>query len=53
MADFVKDHLIGELKNLPSFKAKDYEAAMKDIYLKIDEILRSPFGKTKLMSYKK
>jgi serine/threonine protein phosphatase PrpC len=26
---------------------------MKDIYLKIDEMLKTPYGKTKLQSYKK
>lgn len=45
MAEFVRDHLIDELKKLQSYKSKNYEEALKDIYLKIDEMLRSPAGK--------
>lgn len=39
VADFVKDHLIDELKKIPSFKSGDYEQALKDIYLRIDEMI--------------
>lgn len=53
MADFVKEHLVSELKNLQSFKQGDYEQALKDIYLKIDEMLRTTYGKSKLKSYQK
>jgi len=49
----VKEHLIDELKKLASFKSKDYEQALKDIYIKMDEMLRTAYGKTKLQSYKK
>lgn len=48
VADFVKEHLVQELKNLASFKAKNYEQALKDIYDKMDELLRTPYGQTKL-----
>ena len=41
MADFVKEHLVDELKKLQSFKNKDYDQALKDIYLKIDEMLKT------------
>lgn len=53
VADFVKEHLVEELKKLPSFKAGDYETCLKDIYLKIDEMLKTQYGKQKLVSYKK
>jgi protein phosphatase 1G len=53
VADFVKEHLVDELKKLQSFKNKDYDQALKDIYLKIDEMLKTSYGKTKLQSYKK
>ena len=53
MAEFVRDHLIDELKKLQSYKSRNYEEALKDIYLKIDEMLRSPAGKSKLQTYKK
>ena len=53
VADFVKDHLVTELKNLASFKQGDYDQALKDIYLRIDEMLKTSYGKTKLQSYRK
>ncbi len=53
VADFVKEHLVDELKSLTSFKNGDYEQALKDIYLRIDEMLKTSYGKTKLLSYKK
>lgn len=49
----MKEHLVDELKKLQSFKNKDYDQALKDIYLKIDEMLKTSYGKTKLQSYKK
>jgi len=45
VAEFVRDHLIDELKKLQSYKNKNYEEALKNIYLQIDEMLRSPYGK--------
>lgn len=39
VADFVRDHLIDELKKLPSFKAGNYEEALKDINIRIDNML--------------
>ncbi len=53
VAEFVKEHLIMELKNLQSFQAKDYAQALIDVYDKMDELLRTPYGQTKLVSYKK
>lgn len=53
VADFVREHLVNEMKNLPSFKQGDYEQSLKDIYFRIDEMLKSSYGKTKLQSYKK
>ena len=45
VADFVRDHLINELKSLASFKAGNYEQALKDIYLRMDEMLKTSYGK--------
>lgn len=53
VADFVKEHLVTELKSLQSFKQGDYDQALKDIYLRIDEMLKTSYGKSKLMTYKK
>jgi len=41
----VKDHLIEELKALQSFKEKDYEKALIDVYLKMDEMIQTQAGK--------
>lgn len=41
------------MKTLASFKRKDYAQALKDIYIRIDEMLVSSYGKTKLKSYTK
>ena len=48
MADFVRDHLVDELKKLPSFQGSNYEQALKDIYIHLDEMLLTPYGKSKL-----
>ena len=53
VADFVKEHLVTELKNLASFKSGNYEQCLKDIYLRIDEMLRTSYGKAKLQTYRK
>ncbi len=53
VAEFVRDSLVEELKTLESFKAKNYEQALKDIYVRIDEMLRSASGKQKLQTYRK
>ena len=45
VAEFVRDHLVDELKKLPSFKAGNYEEALKDIYIHIDEMLKTTYGK--------
>ena len=39
VADFVKEHLITELIKLKSWQEKDYEKALVDIYLKMDEMI--------------
>ena len=48
VAEFVRDHLLDELKVLSSFKSGDYEQALKDIYLRMDEMLKTTYGKQKL-----
>lgn len=42
---FVKEHLITELKNLESFKKSDYEQTLKDIYIRMDDMLKTAYGK--------
>jgi len=39
VADYVRDHLISELKQMESFKNGNYEQALADIYLKMDELI--------------
>ena len=45
VALFVKDRYIEELKKLNSFKNKDYFNALKESFIKMDELLASPQGK--------
>jgi len=53
VAEFTRDYLIDELQKLESFKNKDYAQCLKDIYLRIDELLQTSEGKTQLKTYKK
>jgi serine/threonine protein phosphatase PrpC len=49
----VKDHLIGVLTKLDSYKNKNYEQALTDIYVKIDKMLMTDSKtKEKLKTYK-
>ena len=42
VALLVKDRFIEELKKLNSFKSKDYFNALKEVFIKMDDILKSP-----------
>ena len=42
VALFVKDKYIAELVKLQSFKNRDYATALKESFIKIDELLRTP-----------
>lgn len=42
VALYVKDRYVEELKKLQSFKNKDYYNALKESFIKIDELLKSP-----------
>ena len=48
VAEYVRDHLINELKKNASFKNGDYEKCLVEIYLLIDELIKTPAGKAKL-----
>ena len=37
VALYVKDRFVDLLKKLPSFKKKDYQLALKEAFIKIDE----------------
>ena len=51
VAEYVRDHLIDELKRLSSFKNGDYEQCLVEIYLLLDRNLRTPAVKEKLKKY--
>ena len=53
VAEWVRDNLIDELKQLSSFKAGNYEQALKDIYLRVDQLLTTQPVKDNLLKYKK
>ena len=44
VALYVKDHFIDELKKLDSFKRRDFGAALRETFIKMDEMLRTPQG---------
>lgn len=41
VALYVKDRYVNELKGLQSFKNKDYAQALKESFIRIDEMLKS------------
>lgn len=51
VAEYVRDHLIDELKKLNSYKTQDYEQCLVEIYLHLDRQLRTPAVKRKLKDY--
>lgn len=53
VADYVKEHLISELKKMDSFINKNYKKALEDIYIKMDIDIQSKYGQEKLRSYQK
>lgn len=44
VALYVKDKYIEELKKLQTFKNKDYFTALRESFIKIDELLKTPQG---------
>lgn len=48
---YVKDKYVEELKKLQSFKNKDYPNALKESFIKIDELLKSPQGLKDVKKY--
>ena len=54
VAEWVRDHLIGIIIKLDSFKNKNYEQCLRDLYVKIDKLLQTDSGvKAKLKTYRK
>ena len=52
MALYVKDKFVELLKKSASFKKKDYFNALKETFIKIDEMLQSPQGKKDILNYR-
>lgn len=42
VAYYVRDRYVEEIKKLPSFKNKDYSNALKESFIKMDELLKTP-----------
>ena len=51
VALFVKDNFKKELVKLQSYKSKCYKEALEECFLKMDEIMSSDQGQSKLSSY--
>lgn len=41
---YVKEVFVPELRKMENFKEKNYEAALKEVFYKMDELLLSPAG---------
>ena len=48
VAKFCGIHFVEELKNDPSFQARNYEQAFLTVFVKIDKMLLSPNGRKEL-----
>lgn len=48
----MKDKYIEELQKLESFKKKDYQTALKESFIRIDDLLVSPQGLKDIIKYK-
>ena len=42
VAYYVRDRFIDELKKLPTFKSKDYGTALREAFIKMDDLLKLP-----------
>ena len=42
VAYYVRDRFVEEIKKLPSFKSKDYSNALKEAFIKMDDLLKTP-----------
>ena len=48
---YVKDKFIPELKKLNSYQQKDYSTALREIFIKMDDLLKTPQGKKDVLLY--
>jgi len=49
---YVKKYFITELKKLESFRTANYEAALREIFKKMDDMLLTPAGEAELKKIK-
>ncbi len=52
VAYYVRDRFLDELQKSPAFISKNYSAALKDTFIKMDEMLRTPQGLKDIKKYK-
>ncbi len=48
VAKFCENHIVNQLSSNEDFKKKNYEKALKETFLKLDQMLISPAGKKEL-----
>lgn len=53
VAKFCEKHIVPELKADKDFQNKNYEAALRNVFLKIDRMLLTNEGKNELQKYSK
>lgn len=52
VAAYVEKHFIEELKKNKNFQAQNFEAALGEVFLKMDEIMVTPQGQKEVISLK-
>ena len=49
VSQFVKAHFVAELEKNENFKKNDYKKALKETFLKMDDLMRTPQGKNEIV----
>lgn len=51
MAEWVRDNFVKEMIKLKSYKDADYALALKETFIKMDELMKTPMVKKELQKY--
>lgn len=53
VSTFVERHFVEELEKNPNYNKKDYEKALRETFIKMDDILISEAGKREIVAIQK
>ena len=51
MAEWVRDNFIREMIKLKCYREEDYETALRETFIKMDELMKTPLVKKELEKY--